>query len=48
MSEQFGKPLQLVVMSGQDFAFYRPAYRQTYYASRALRVAGPCRTRSRT
>jgi predicted dehydrogenase len=34
-SGRFGKPLQLVITSGQDFAFYRPAYRQTYYASRA-------------
>jgi predicted dehydrogenase len=34
-SGRFGKPLQLVVTSGQDFAFYRTAYRQTYYASRA-------------
>jgi predicted dehydrogenase len=29
-----GALLQLVVVSGQDFAFYRPAYRQTYYADR--------------
>jgi predicted dehydrogenase len=34
-SGRFGKPLQLIVTAGQDFAFYRPAYRQTYYASRA-------------
>lgn len=32
---RFGKPLELVVVSGQDFAFYRPAYRETYYAQRA-------------
>lgn len=32
---RFGKPLQLVVVAGQDFAFYRPAYRETYYARRA-------------
>jgi predicted dehydrogenase len=35
LSGRFGKPLQLVVTAGQDFAFYRPAYRQTYYASPA-------------
>ena len=34
-SGQFGRPLQLVVVSGQNFPFYRPAYRSTYYASRA-------------
>lgn len=31
-SGRFGKPLQLVVVSGQSFPFYRPAYRNTYYA----------------
>jgi predicted dehydrogenase len=31
---RFGRPLELVVVSGQNFAHYRPAYRQTYYASR--------------
>ncbi len=30
-SGRFGKPLQVVAVSGQDFAFYRPAYRDTYY-----------------
>jgi predicted dehydrogenase len=35
VSRRFGKPLQLVVVSGQDFAFYRPTYRDTYYASPA-------------
>jgi predicted dehydrogenase len=34
-SGRFGRPLQLVAVSGQDFPFYRPAYRSTYYASRA-------------
>jgi predicted dehydrogenase len=34
VSGRFGKPLELVVVSGQDFAFYRPAYRSTYYARR--------------
>jgi predicted dehydrogenase len=32
---RFGKPLELIAVSGQDFAFYRPAYRSTYYANRA-------------
>jgi predicted dehydrogenase len=31
---QFGKPLEFVAVAGQCFPFYRPAYRQTYYASR--------------
>jgi predicted dehydrogenase len=34
-SGRFGKPLQLVAVSGQNFPFYRPAYRSTYYARRA-------------
>lgn len=34
-SGRFGEPLEVVVTSGQDFAFYRPAYRTTYYARRA-------------
>jgi len=33
-SGRFGKPLQLVATAGQDFAYYRPAYRETYYADR--------------
>jgi predicted dehydrogenase len=32
---RFGAPVQLNVVSGQHFPTYRPAYRQTYYASRA-------------
>ena len=32
---EFGRPLQLTAVAGQDFAFYRPAYRDTYYASRS-------------
>ena len=28
---RFGKPLQIVSNCGQNFPFYRPAYRQTYY-----------------
>ena len=30
-SGRFGKPLQAVLVAGQHFPFYRPAYRQTYY-----------------
>jgi len=32
---RFGRPLQLVAVSGQDFARYRPAYRNTYYRDHA-------------
>ena len=28
---QFGRPVQIVMTSGQHFPFYRPAYRETYY-----------------
>lgn len=35
VSGKFGKPLQLVAVSGQNFPFFRPAYRNTYYARRA-------------
>ncbi len=31
----FGRPLELIAVCGQHFPHYRPAYRQTYYASRA-------------
>ncbi len=34
-SGEFGKPVQLVVVSGQHFPTYRPAYREIYYKSRA-------------
>jgi predicted dehydrogenase len=34
-SGRFGRPLQLTVAAGSDFAFYRPAYRQTYFARRS-------------
>ena len=34
-SGRFGRPLQLTAVCGSDFAFYRPAYRQIYYARRA-------------
>jgi predicted dehydrogenase len=30
-SGRFGKPVQLSVVSGQHFPFYRPAYASTYY-----------------
>jgi predicted dehydrogenase len=30
-SGRFGRPLQVVSVSGQNFPFYRPAYRDTYY-----------------
>jgi predicted dehydrogenase len=31
---RFGRPVQVVVTSGQHFPFYRPAYREIYYARR--------------
>lgn len=34
-SGRFGQPLQLVAVTGQNFPFYRPAYRNTYYRDRA-------------
>ncbi|MBW3540737.1 MAG: Gfo/Idh/MocA family oxidoreductase [Planctomycetes bacterium] len=34
-TERFGRPVQVVVTAGQHFPFYRPAYRDIYYASRA-------------
>lgn len=34
-SGRFGKPVQLTAVCGQHFPFYRPAYRETYYTSRA-------------
>jgi predicted dehydrogenase len=33
-SGRFGDPVELVAVSGQNFPFYRPAYRDIYYASR--------------
>ncbi len=30
----FGKPVELIVVAGQHFPTYRPAYRDTYYTSR--------------
>lgn len=35
-SGKFGKPVQLIVVSGQNFPTYRPAYRDIYYNSREL------------
>lgn len=37
-SGRFGKPLEVVVTSGQCFPFYRPAYRDIYYTD--LRTGG--------
>ncbi len=34
-SERFGKPLHLAASSGQNFPFFRPAYRDIYYKDRA-------------
>lgn len=34
LSGRFGRPLQVVVVSGQHFPFFRPAYRDVYYAHR--------------
>jgi predicted dehydrogenase len=34
-SGRFGKPVQIVAVSGQNFPTYRPAYRSTYYTDRA-------------
>lgn len=31
---EVGRPLELVAVAGQCFPFYRPAYRETYYARR--------------
>ena len=30
-SGEFGRPVELVAVCGQNFPFYRPAYRETYY-----------------
>lgn len=34
-SGRFGKPVQLVLNSGQNFPYFRPAYREIYYNNRA-------------
>lgn len=33
--QRFGRPIQLAALCGQNFPFYRPAYRDTYYTDRA-------------
>jgi predicted dehydrogenase len=35
LSGRFGRPVELVAVGGQNFPTYRPAYRETYYTSRA-------------
>ena len=35
LNGRFGAPRQLVFVSGQNFPFHRPAYREIYYASHA-------------
>ncbi|MGB7159806.1 MAG: Gfo/Idh/MocA family oxidoreductase [Tepidisphaeraceae bacterium] len=35
-SGRFGRPLELVAVAGQNFPFFRPAYRNTYYARREM------------
>lgn len=35
VSGRFGRPLQLIAVSGQHFPTYRPAYREIYYKDRA-------------
>jgi predicted dehydrogenase len=34
-SGRLGKPMQIVVQAGQNFPFFRPAYREIYYTDRA-------------
>lgn len=34
VSGRFGKPVELVFVAGQNFPFFRPAYRETYYIRR--------------
>ncbi|MCC7083561.1 MAG: Gfo/Idh/MocA family oxidoreductase [Pirellulales bacterium] len=34
-SGRFGRPVQLISVTGQNFPFYRPAYRNTYYRDRS-------------
>ena len=36
LSGRFGAPVQVQVQSGQNFPFYRPAYRDIYYANPAM------------
>ena len=35
LSGKFGRPVELVAVSGQNFPTYRPAYRETYYVDHA-------------
>lgn len=35
-SGRYGRPVQLVMVAGQHFPYYRPAYREIYYADRAM------------
>jgi predicted dehydrogenase len=35
MNGRFGEPVHLVATHGQNFPFYRPTYRETYYSDRA-------------
>jgi predicted dehydrogenase len=35
LSGRFGRPLELIAVSGQHFPTYRPAYREIYYTDRA-------------
>jgi predicted dehydrogenase len=35
LSGRFGRPLELIAVSGQHFPTYRPAYREIYYKDRA-------------
>ena len=34
-SSQFGRPIEVILVSGQHFPHYRPAYREIYYVDRA-------------
>lgn len=36
IEERLGKPLEVVVVAGQHFPTFRPAYRDIYYADRAM------------
>jgi predicted dehydrogenase len=35
-SGRFGRPVEIIVTGGQHFPFYRPAYREIYYADPAM------------
>src|SRR5690606_33186589 len=39
-SGRFGKPVQLMVVTGQHFPTFRPAYREIYYTDR--KTGGGC------